>query len=39
MVLATADGQEWFCDDANVTGTTGDTAATTQARYHPAACK
>jgi len=39
MVLATADGQEWFCDDANVTGTAGGTAATTQARYRPAACK
>ena len=39
MVLATRDGQEWHCDDTNVTTVVGGTAASTNDRYRPAACK
>lgn len=38
MVLATGNGQEWFCDDAGISGV-GGTTPTTALQYRPAACK
>ena len=38
MILATGDGQEWFCDDVGI-GTVGGTTPTTALQYRPAACK
>jgi len=38
MVLATGNGQEWFCDDAGIAGV-GGTTPTTALQYRPAACK
>jgi len=38
MVLATGNGQEWFCDDSGV-GTVGGTVGSTALQYRPAACK
>jgi type IV pilus assembly protein PilA len=38
MVLATGNGQEWFCDDAGIS-TVGGTTPTTALQYRPAACK
>ena len=38
MVLATGNGQEWFCDGAGISGV-GGTTPTTALQYRPAACK
>jgi len=38
MVLATGNGQEWFCDDAGISSV-GGTTPTTALQYRPAACK
>ncbi len=39
LVLATGNGQEWFCDNASVTGVAGGTAGDIAQQYRPAACK
>jgi len=38
MVLATGNGQEWFCDDPGISAV-GGTTPTTLLQYRPAACK
>ena len=40
MVLATADGQEWFCDNTGISNVGASFPGTeTPAQYRPAACK